>query len=316
MRIQIILPPGTAARSGNRRTADQWAAIMVTLGHQVKVGEQFDEQGPCDVVVALHGAKTHREQLHYRGANRNGILILALTGTDIYPEPDVTVRAAMQGAERLVVLQPNALKQIPESMHGKTSVIIQSAEAQVKRHKRSDDFDVCVVGHFRPAKDPLLAARAVVALPADSRVQLYQAGAIVEKECSCQTELETLQEHPRYTWLGEVTSKKVHSLVANSRLMILTSRFEGGANVIGESIVEGTPVLATRIDATEALLGADYPGLFEVGNQEQLTELIHRAATDTKFYASLKEACAARADQFLPEREAEAWRVLLADLMK
>jgi hypothetical protein len=34
---------------------------------------------------------------------------------------------------------------------------------------------------------------------------------------------------------------------------------EGGANVISEAIVDGIPVIASRIDGSVGLLGAEYP---------------------------------------------------------
>lgn len=315
MHIQIIIPPGAGERSGNRRTAAQWARVLEALGHQVQVLEQYQEQGLCDLLLALHAGKTHLEQLRFRGVCGEGKLILTLTGTDIYPEPDVAACAAMQGADRLVVLQAGALRQIPESLHGKTRVIVQSARSLAKKPRHSGRFELCVIGHLRPVKDPLLAARAVMELPPDSRVHLSHAGALVETDCPCRVELETLQKSPRYTWLGETDQQATHQLLADSRLMVLSSRFEGGAHVLGESIVEGTPVLATRTDAARALLGEDYPGLFEVGNQAQLTELMRRAETDETFYQSLVDAVAACAGQFHPDRELEAWRALLEDLV-
>ena len=85
--------------------------------------------------------------------------------------------------------------------------------------------------------------------------------------------------------------------------------------MISEAAVDGTPVLASRIDGSVGLLGPDYPGYFTVGDTEGLAVLLLRSETDSKFYRSLKRACAARAPLFRPSRELAAWRNLLAEVM-
>jgi glycosyltransferase involved in cell wall biosynthesis len=125
------------------------------------------------------------------------------------------------------------------------------------------------------------------------------------------------QEHNRrYCWLGSLTRSRARRLIASSRLLVLSSIMEGGANVISEAIVDGTPVLASRIDGSIGLLGADYPGYFEVGDTEGLARLLVRAETDRAFYRALKQACAARAPLFHPSRERTAWRRLLKEITR
>lgn len=103
-------------------------------------------------------------------------------------------------------------------------------------------------------------------------------------------------------------------MIAKSRLMVLSSRMEGGANVISEALVEGVPVLASRIPGSVGLLGQDYAGYFPVGDTAALAELLRRAETEPVFYGHLRAACTKRARLFEPGRELSAWRQVLREL--
>jgi len=94
----------------------------------------------------------------------------------------------------------------------------------------------------------------------------------------------------------------------------LSSRLEGGANVISEAIVAGVPLIASCIPGTVGLLGADYSGYFAVGETRELTTLLLRAETDPQFLNKLRRQCAGRAALFEPERERRTWEALLKEL--
>ena len=72
-------------------------------------------------------------------------------------------------------------------------------------------------------------------------------------------------------------------LIASSRLMVMSSLFEGGARVVGEAMVHGTPVISSRIDGVVGLLGDDYPGYFLPGDTAELAALLNRFETDPGF---------------------------------
>ena len=103
-------------------------------------------------------------------------------------------------------------------------------------------------------------------------------------------------------------------MLGRSQLMVLSSKMEGGANVIGEAIVAGTPVLSTRISGSIGLLGSDYPGFYGVGDTGGLAEMMFRAETDMKFYRELQDACETCRPLFDPAREQKSWRALLGEL--
>jgi len=102
--------------------------------------------------------------------------------------------------------------------------------------------------------------------------------------------------------------------MARSRLTVISSRLEGGANVLGEAIVLGVPVLASRIDGNVGLLGARYPGYFDCGDTLGLSRLLLRAEREPSFLRRLARACARRRPLFSVERERAAMRGLLLAL--
>ncbi len=120
---------------------------------------------------------------------------------------------------------------------------------------------------------------------------------------------------PRYRWVGDLPRAEAQRLLAQSHVMVLSSRMEGGANVVSEAIVAGVPVLASQIPGNVGMLGARYPGYFPLGDTEALAYLLKRAATDAPFYRRLSNWCAALAPLFEPARERETWQSLLAELV-
>jgi glycosyltransferase involved in cell wall biosynthesis len=169
------------------------------------------------------------------------------------------------------------------------------------------------VGHLRPVKDPFRTAEAVRLLPADSRVRVLHVGAALQPEMERRAR-EEQSSNPRYRWLGQLPRDEALAVLARSRLLVLSSLMEGGANVIGEAVVHGVPVIASRIAGSVGLLGADYRGYFPGGETAALAALIRRSETDRVFYDELRAHCRSLASDFAPDRECAAWKSLLAEL--
>jgi glycosyltransferase involved in cell wall biosynthesis len=271
--------------------------------------DTFDGRG-ADVLVALHAAKNSSAIAAFQAQHPDGRVVLALTGTDIYPDPGTAAIDSMRRADRIIGLQENARAKVPEEHRDKLRIIVQGVPAPPKDTPPRDTFDICVIGHLRDVKDPLRAAAAARLLPDTSRIRIRQAGAILEDRYASLVERE-LAENPRFEWLGELDQAAAMRLMAECALQVVSSHNEGGGRVIGESIVCGTPVLAARNDASEALLGTGYAGLFEAGDTRALAALMQRAESDPAF---LDEQTRALAAQFEPRREREAWRTLVAEL--
>jgi glycosyltransferase involved in cell wall biosynthesis len=119
---------------------------------------------------------------------------------------------------------------------------------------------------------------------------------------------------PRYRWLGEVPRWRARRILARSHALVLSSRMEGGANVVSEAIAEKVPVLASHIPGNVGLLGADYPGYYPVGDTQALADLLCRAESDTAFYEHLVQWCIALKQLVDPAREHAAWKELISGL--
>lgn len=315
MKALIVTPAPEGSLTGNRRTAERWAGILSTLQHGVQIVQQFQGQ-PCDLLIALHALKSSGSIERFHAQRPGAPLVVALTGTDLYHDlpTSETARRSLERATRLIALHHLAGEDLPEALRSKLRVILQSSEPPGDAPPRDDDaFGICVVGHLRPVKDPFRAAEAVRSLPQDSRVRVTHAGGALQPEMGRRARQEQAA-NPRYRWVGLLPRAEALRLVARSRLLVLSSEMEGGANVIGEAVVRGVPVLASRIAGSIGLLGADYPGYFPTGDTEALASLIRRCEAEPSFYEELRSRCRALAPDFSPERERAAWSRLLAEL--
>jgi glycosyltransferase involved in cell wall biosynthesis len=97
-------------------------------------------------------------------------------------------------------------------------------------------------------------------------------------------------------------------------VLVHTSRMEGGAHVVMEAVLSGTPVLASRIPGNIGMLGEDYAGYFAPGNAQALADLLKRCRQDAGLLVQLQAQCALRAPLFAPEAEAAALHKLVQDL--
>jgi glycosyltransferase involved in cell wall biosynthesis len=97
--------------------------------------------------------------------------------------------------------------------------------------------------------------------------------------------------------------------------MVISSRMEGGANVVCEALRIGVPVLASRISGNVGLLGERYAGYFKVGDERDLARLIERAMQKS-FYGKLKTQVARLRPTVAPSSEARALLASVASLSR
>jgi len=314
MRIAIVTPAPAGSRKGNRVTALRWAKILRRLDHRVVVMQSWNGQ-PCDLMVALHARRSAASIERFHRQHPNGPLIVALTGTDVYGDIKTSnaARKSLELATRLILLQPLGIKELPRRVRRKACVIYQSVEVPRKNPQPLKGlFEVCVMGHLRPVKDPFRTAFAVRRLPPSSCIRVTHLGAALTGAMAIRARME-MQRNPRYRWLGEVSLSKALRILARSHLMVLTSRLEGGANVVSEALAADVPIVSSRIAGSIGILGTDYPGYFPVGDTQALTAMLGRAERDYKFYSSLKDHCRRRARLVTPARERLAWDLLLRE---
>lgn len=312
LRILIVTPDATGPRGGNRVTAQRWARLLRELGHRVRVAGAYTGQR-CQVLVALHARRSAPSVARFRRERPRVPLVVALTGTDLYADlrRSAEARRSLEVATRVVLLQPLGRLRLPASARRKARVILQSALPPPGRPRpRRGVFEVCLLAHLRPVKDPLRAAAAARLLPARSRVVVVHAGAGLDSALARRARAEAAR-NPRYRWVGEQPRGAALRLLARSRLALVTSRLEGGANVVSEAAACGIPLLASRIDGNMGLLGPGYPGLYSTGDTRGLARLLARAERDPVFLGGLKRRMRGLAAQVRPAREKAAWRSLL-----
>jgi len=315
MKICLVTPAPPGSRKGNRVTALRWARILRDLGRRVDVLQEYRGER-CDLLVALHALRSFPSVERYCSARPGAPLVLALTGTDLYGSIHTHAEAqrSLELATRLVLLQPLGVTELPQDVRAKARVIYQSVPApRVRPAPRAGAFEVCVLGHLRPVKDPLRTALAARLLPPASRLRVLHLGAALSQEMA-QRARDEAADNPRYRWLGEVPRGKALRVLARCRLLALTSELEGGANVVSEALAASVPVVSSRIAGSVGLLGEGYPGYFPVGDTEALARLLERAETDTDFYRTLHDWCARLRPLVDPACERRSWEDLLREL--
>ncbi|MDN5861088.1 MAG: TIGR04348 family glycosyltransferase [Pseudonocardia sp.] len=315
MRIEIVTPAPRGSHHGNRVTAQRWADLLNDLGHETAVTTAWSGE-PVDVLVALHALRSAAAVRAFAAAHPDRSLVVALTGTDLYRDlpGSAEAQATIDTADALVVLQPLAVDALALPLRDRVHVIHQSVVAPAAPEDVPDGFEVVLLAHLRAVKDPFLVAEATRLLPSGSRVRVTHLGAALDPGTGERARAEAAA-NPRYRWLGDVPREQALRHLVSSRLLVLTSRLEGGANAISEALAAGVPVLSTRVDGSVGLLGDDYPGYIEVGDAADLARLLERAEADPAFLAALTERVQARRGLVDPERERGAWAELLAGLM-
>ena len=317
MRITIVTPANAGRTAGNRVTAVRWSLILRGLGHRVRLKTGYDGR-PCDVLIALHARKSAAAVARFRLLRPRGGLIVALVGTDLYVDlkrRDPRALASIDAADRLVTLQPLAVREVPRRRRASVRTIFQSvARGPVRPAGRArESFVVAVVGHLRTVKDPFRAALAARELPESSRIAIAHAGSALTPAMASRARAE-MKRNPRYHWLGALSPARARALIGFADAFVLSSHSEGGANALGEAIVAGVPVLASFISGSVGLLGRRYPGYFAPRDTAALARLLLRVETDRAFRMRLRRAVSVRAKLFTVARESAAWRALLNEM--
>jgi putative glycosyltransferase (TIGR04348 family) len=309
--VEIVTPAKPRSQHGNRVTAERWSALLRQLGHSVSLTTSWSG-APADVLVALHARRSAQAVREFSAAHPDRPVVVALTGTDLYADlaDSVEAQQSVQAANALIVLQDKAFEVLPPSLHDRVHVIHQSVVTPVRQAVQREHFDVVLLAHLRAVKDPFLVVEALRLLPTSSHVRVTHLGAALDPGTADRARDAALRE-PRYRWLGDVPREQALQRLADSDLLVLTSRLEGGANAVSEAIAAGVPVVSTRIDGSLGLLGAHYPGYVEVGDAAGLAQVLERAATDEAFHGELVRQVQARRELVSPDRERQAWSDLL-----
>lgn len=302
--------------NGNWRTASRWQSL---LSHDFRMILQpswpADPQPGSNILIALHARRSAASIRRFRNALPEGVLIVVLTGTDLYADIAVSAEAreSLRLADALIVLQEDAIQHVPLEYRKKTHVIFQSARTLSPAQKQKGKLNCVVVGHLRAEKDPDIIFRLVASLPADSPIHILHIGAPLDEKFAARARAISTTSH-HYRWSGALAHGLTRAAIKRAHILIHPSILEGGANVIVEAISAGTPVIASRMSGNVGMLGKDYAGYFPVGDTDALRSQLDHCAGDANFLLRLNTACAARATLFSPAAERSALVKLISTL--
>lgn len=294
----------------------RWQNFLEKLGYAVVVSESLSGEDAA-MLIALHAYRSYASIMAFHTQHPDRPIVLVLTGTDLYRDMAVhgEVLHSMEVADQLIVLQTSAIDSIPAHLRHKARVIYQSVQLDTPDAVMSTSFLVIVIGHLREEKDPFCIARSLPLMPLNSQIKVLHLGMAMNKqmERTAKVYSETLK---RYQWVGEVSHADTLKALSQSRLMVISSRMEGGAHVVSEAIALGVPVIASDIPGNRGLLGDDYLGYYPVGDELELAALLYRAETMPDFYSALKKQIDTRKDLVSPDREMQSIQGLMMQLLK
>jgi glycosyltransferase involved in cell wall biosynthesis len=297
---------------GNSITAKRIAKLLTQAGHAAQA-INTDMPPPADAMISLHATKTLAASKRFKVHSPNAKLIIYLTGTDLYREQtnnNPEFQEALILADVLVVGQRASLASIPADFQDKSHFVPASVLLpSLKKVSPPPSPSLALIGHLRPVKNPFLMNIALVEL-VELKLDAFTLGAALEPSMLADAEAWQLADS-RFHWLDDVPYTEALSWIEQVDFTLNTSHSEGGSNSVAESIVLGTPVLASKIEGNVGMLGDDYLGYFEPNNASSLARLIQRSITDHSFHKKLLQQIAELQENFLPEKEVAGWLKLL-----
>ncbi len=314
-RIAIVCPAPPGTQHGNRIRALRYQWIARKLGYRVRI--QTELPGNYDVAIVLHAFHGNAAIRDAKSRHPERPVVLAITGTDLYRDgKSAKVKSSLSLCDRIVVSQSTISDDLPKAHQSKSRIIHQSSPTLAIARPASPRANrVIVAGHLRAVKDPFRAAFAVRNLPPESKILVEHFGKPRESNMAQKAKAE-MARNARYRWFGEIPRGKLRRRIATSWMMVLSSKMEGGANVLSEAIANGTPVLSSNIAGSRGMLGKDYNGYFKVGETKKLQELLLQCENEPAFYRSLQRQVEKRKKLVDPTRELQAWKQFLSNLIR
>jgi putative glycosyltransferase (TIGR04348 family) len=319
----IVTPALADANNGNWQTARRWARLLA--GHyRVRLARQWpDGDSPaadCDVLLALHARRSAASIAAWAQAHPDRPLVVALTGTDLYRDirTDADAQRSLALASRLIVLQELGPAELPEACRAKCRVVFQSSTRRATLAKTTAHLRAVMVGHLRDEKWPQTLFEAARLLRPDEGIRIDHIGHELDPALGEQAQA-TAAACPHYRWLGGLPHAATRQRIQRAHVLVHTSRMEGGAHVLMEAVLCGTPVLASHVPGNVGMLGPAYAGYFAPGDAAGLVALLRQCrqglAQPGGGLAALQAQCEARSALFEPAAERAALRAVIDELL-
>ena len=319
--VLIVSPALADANNGNWQTAWRWSRLLA--GHyQTRIVKdwQAGQDDEAVALLALHARRSAASIQAWAQTHPGRGLGVVLTGTDLYRDiqTDPAAQRSLALAQQLVVLQAQGPQALPPEYRDKTRVIFQSTSARRTLVKSDRHLRAVMVGHLREEKSPETLFQVARLLKHRTDIHIDHIGVALAPALG-ELARQTAADCPHYRWLGGLDHEATRRRIQRAHVLVHTSRMEGGAHAILESVCCGTPVLASRIEGNIGLLGDDYAGYFPWGDAVALAALLQRCRegqeSGTSMLAALQAQCHLRAPLFEPAAERAALLALLTELI-
>ena len=282
-------------------------------------GPMFDPSAPIRLARALHGfdhpiAHVHglraaHHALAWPARGRFGPLVYTVHGIHQlhlpWPRP---LKALANAAERRVARRADRIVYVSQADRrlaldhrlfddpSKVEVIhngVACAEL-VPRGADAAAFDVVFVGRFVEAKAPEVAAEVLARLASVGlRCAMAGDGPLRGR---CRSLLERLPGGESVQLLGELARDASIALIRSSRLLLVTSRWEGLPLAPIEAMALGVPVVAPRIPGIDEVIDDGISGrLLDAPTVDDYAEALAALAADPTGLAAMAERAVARA---------------------
>ncbi|MDP2220918.1 MAG: selenoneine biosynthesis selenosugar synthase SenB [Hydrogenophaga sp.] len=319
----IVTPALADANNGNWQTARRWAGLL--RGHYaVRLAKEWPDSTTTDdgtdILLALHARRSAASVAAWVQAHPARPVVLALTGTDLYRDiaTDASAQQSLALAHRLIVLQAQGPLELPPALRSQCRVVFQSSTARQTLPKTRSHLRALAVGHLREEKSPQTVLEAARLIRPDEGILIDHVGHALDPALG-EAARQTMLDCPHYRWLGGLPHAATRARIQRAHLLVHPSRMEGGAHVVMEAVLCGTPVLASRVPGNVGMLGNAYAGYFAPGNAAELAALLRHIrreqAQGSGTLAALQAQCAARAPLFAPAAERAALLGVLAELL-
>lgn len=311
----LVTPALASANNGNWQTARRWARFLAA-DYRVRLCAAWDGT-PADAMLALHARRSAVSIHAFARSHPRRPLVVALTGTDLYRDivVDGDAQRSLALAWRLIVLHERAPDDLPRGVRGKAVVCFQSTPARPPLAKTGRHLRALMVGHLRDEKWPQTLWAAAAKLHDRRDIRIDHIGGVLEADLGAAAQA-CAAAHPAYRWLGARPHAETLRRIRQAHVLVHTSRMEGGAHVVLESVRRGTPVLASRISGNVGMLGADYGGYFPPGDAAALATLLQRARDEPAMLKALAAQCDTRAPLFDPVQERSTLRAILRQALE
>jgi glycosyltransferase involved in cell wall biosynthesis len=141
---------------------------------------------------------------------------------------------------------------------------------QYDKKAHPNRYKLLAIGRLVPQKDYPTMLRGLSLLASqeiDFEISILGDG---EKKVELRKLSGELKLEKRIFWIGKVENTR--SFYEKSDLFILASRYEGFGMVLVEAMDHSVPIVCANSPAAIEVLGGDYPGLFEIGNPQDLAK--------------------------------------------